>query len=191
MKRVFLLVFAAIAFSQALCASPISLVLTPASIPVTAGQTVNVVASISGLGNPPSVGSFDLSVAFDPALVSPAGVAFGSFLGDVSLGEAITDFTSSPGVFEFAEVSLLTSSQLDALQGAQSGSFGLAAVSFTGLTSGTVSFGFSTGVVDDSFGNKLVEIPEPSTLALTFTFVWGMGLRYPSWRSCKSRRPAA
>jgi hypothetical protein len=171
MKSVFWLVFAAIAFSESLSAGTISLGLTPASTQVAAGQTVNVVASISGLGNPPSVGSFDLSVAFNPALVSPAGVAFGPFLGDVSLGEAITASNISTAIFEFAEVSLLTPSELDALQGSQSGNFGLATLSFTGLTSGTASFSFSSGVVDDSFGNKLVVVPEPSTFALTFTLV--------------------
>ena len=46
MKPSFMLLFAALAFSQALRADIVSLMLTPLSEPVVVGQSVDVVASI-------------------------------------------------------------------------------------------------------------------------------------------------
>ena len=60
----------------------ILLSLVPSSATVTTGNTVNVNVSISGLSNPPSVGAFDLDVGFNPAILSPTTVTFGSFLGE-------------------------------------------------------------------------------------------------------------
>jgi hypothetical protein len=64
------------------------------------------------------------------------------------------------GSVEFAEVSLLSSSALNARQPS---SFALATLSFEGVGSGIASLSLETGVVDDAFGNKLVFVPEPRT----------------------------
>ena len=64
----------------------------------------------------------------------------------------------SPGMVEFAEISLLSPTELDALQ---TSAFSLGTLSFTALGSGTASFSFSAGVVDDGFGKKLAAISEP------------------------------
>jgi hypothetical protein len=95
-------------------------------------------------------------------------------LGDPGAAEALTAFTLPSGVVEFAEVSLLASSDLDTLQGAQAGSFTLATLSFTALNSGTAFFSLSAGVVDDAFGNKLTTIPEPGTMVLLATGLLGI-----------------
>jgi len=149
--------------------------LAPPSATVTTGDTVNVEVSIGGLGNPPSVGAFDLSVGFDPAILSPTAVTFGPFLGDESLFEALTAFDFSvPGVVEFAEVSLLTPAELDALQ---SSGFSLATLSFVATGNGTTSFDFiGDRRIDDAFGNKLI-VPEPATVflvAVALVALWGM-----------------
>jgi hypothetical protein len=170
MKKLLFLILISIAFSRIPAAGAVSLILSPASQTVIGGQPASVDVGISGIGHPPSVGAFDLSVSFDPALLLPTDVSFGALLGDpgASPPEALTDFMFTPGVVEFAEVSLLSPAELDALQ---TSAFSLGTVSFTALGSGTVSVSFSAGVVDDAFGNKLALIPEPSTLLLLVTGV--------------------
>jgi hypothetical protein len=168
MKKSLLLVLVFIAFSRIPAAEAISLILSPASQTVIGGQTASVDVGISGIGHPPSVGAFDLSVSFDPALVLPTDVSFGALLGNpgASPPEALTDFMFSPGVVEFAEVSLLSPTELDVLQ---TPAFSLATLSFTALGSGTAFFSFSAGVVDDAFGNKLAVVSEPSPCLLLAT----------------------
>src|SRR6266702_2570133 len=118
----------------------IFLSLVPSSATVTTGNTVNVNVIISGLGNPPSVGAFDLNVGFNPAIFAPTAVTFGAFLGNPDLFEALTAFDfSTPGRVEFAEVSLLSPSELDALQRS---SFLLAILSFTAISNGASPFIF-------------------------------------------------
>jgi hypothetical protein len=149
----------------------IFLSLVPSSATVTTGNTVNVNVIISSLGNPPSVGAFDLNVGFNAAILAPSAVTFGAFLGNPDLFEALTAFDfSTPGRVEFAEVSLLSPSELDALQ--RSG-FLLAILSFTAISNGTSPFIFvGDQRVDDAFGNKLrITIPEPATV-----FLLGLGL---------------
>lgn len=151
-------------------ADPITLSAIPSSTSVTAGGVVSVPVFISGLGRPPAVGAFDLSLAFNSLLLSPTMVVFGPFLGDPSLFEALTGFDfSTPGIAEFAEVSLLTPAELNALQPP---SFLLATLSFVGLGTGSIGFNFASVRVDDAFGNKLaISIPEPATILLA-----GIGL---------------
>jgi hypothetical protein len=164
-------------------ARAISLDFVPASQTVGTGPlSVDVAVSGLGAGIPPSVGAFDLDVSFDPLVLAPISVTFGSFLGDVTLGEALTSFTLSPGVVDLAEVSLLLPVELDALQPA---SFTLATLAFNTLSTGTSPLTFSQALVDDAFavrvaadpsnGNVTVEatgpVPRPSGLLL---LGWGL-----------------
>jgi hypothetical protein len=160
-------------------AQAVSLTVEPSSFPIVPGEMVDVDAIISGLGQPPSVGAFDLFMGFNPALVTATGVSFGPYLGDPLLGQALTATTFSPMEVEFAEVSLLAPADLDALQ---SPSFALATLSFTGVGSGLAAFAFSSGVVDDAFGAKLVVVatPEPDTWLLLATSLAGL-LGYGFW----------
>ena len=151
-------------------AGPITLSAIPSSTSVSPGGVVSVSVFISGLERPPAVGAFDLSLAFNSLLLSPTTVVFGPFLGDPSFFEALTAFDfSTPGIAEFAEVSLLTPGELNALQPP---GFPLATLSFNGLGTGSIGFSFANVRVDDAFGNKLaIVIPEPATIALA-----GIGL---------------
>jgi hypothetical protein len=147
----------------------------PATPTVGVGQSVAVDIVISGLtaGQPPSVGAFDLDVSFAPNILVPTGVSFGPFLGDPALLEALTSVSVSPGLVDFAEVSLLLPAELDALQPA---SFALATLSFDTLAGGTSPLTFSQIVLADAFGGTLtasvgggsinVVVPEPGTLLL-------------------------
>src|SRR5689334_3839449 len=86
-------------------ADPLSLSLVPSSQSVMVGQSVTENVLISGFtAHPPSVGAFDLSVSFNPAILSVTAVNFGSFLGNPALFEALTSSSVLPGVVEFAEV---------------------------------------------------------------------------------------
>gem|GEM_PF-885356 len=151
----------------------VSLDFVPSSQEVQVGQPVSVDIFISGLGEgiPPSVGAFDLDVSFDPAILSPTGVAFGPFLG-IPFVDALVDANFPPGVIDLAEVSLLPSADLDLLQPA---AFPLATLFFDTLALGTSPLIFSQVIVDDAFGGKLDVItgsgsvgvvPEPGTLLL-------------------------
>jgi hypothetical protein len=152
----------------------ISLNFVPTSQTVGVGQPVTVDILISGLGagSPPSVGTFDLDISFDPAILTPTGVTFGSFLGNPGdPAETITDFNFLPGIVDLAELSFLSPAELDGLQPA---SFSLATLSFDTLAKGTSPLTFSQIIVDDAFGGKLtvdpvggrITVPEPSTLLL-------------------------
>jgi hypothetical protein len=91
-------------------------------------------------GGPPSLGAFDLDVSFDPSVLLPLDVAFGPFLGDPSLLEALTDFNFFPGLVDLAEVSLLLPEELDALQRA---SFPLATLVFDRIGVGEERLAFT------------------------------------------------
>lgn len=171
-----------VGFIEVLSTTPalaISLGFAPSSQTVQVGLPITVDVLISDLGafTEPSVGTFDLDVSFDPAILLPTDVTFGRFLGDPGLFEALTDFTFSPGVVDFAEVSLLSPSQLDSLQ---LENFSLATLSFDTLAVGMSSLTFSQVIVDDAFGMKLDidpgsgkvnVVPEPTTM-----FLLGSGL---------------
>jgi hypothetical protein len=137
---------------------------------VTAGQTVNENVVISGLGLPPEVGAFDMFIGFDSFLLTPTNVGFGPFLGDPTLFEALTAFSLNASSVEAAEVSLLPTPDLDALQ---SNSFTLATISFDAPTSGTAEFSYLGGPIDDGngvliFGTKQV-VPEPQSIVFLAT----------------------
>ncbi|MDQ2696515.1 MAG: cohesin domain-containing protein [Pseudomonadota bacterium] len=144
----------------------ITLNLLPSAATVTAGDMIDVDVLVSGLGAgaPPSVGAFDLDVAFDPVIFTPVDVVFGPFLGDPLLLEALTDFSFAvAGIVDFAEVSLLSAAALDALQPA---SFVLATLSFAAQADGSGAFRLvGDRRVDDPFGNKLA-VPVPVAAAL-------------------------
>jgi hypothetical protein len=143
-----------------------TLQVSPLLVGVTNGDSVNVNLIVSGIGSPAAmeVGSFDIFVGFNPALVTPTGVTFGLFLGDPTLFEALTTSAFTASVAEAVEVSLLSNADLDALQ--TSSSFTLATLSFTAIGSGTAAFTYLGGPVDDGNGVLIagtkLEIPEPS-----------------------------
>lgn len=165
-----------------------AIVFDPASKDVTVGDSFSIDVVISGLGAgiAPSVGGFDLSVGYDPGIVTPTGVVFGPFLGDPLLFEALTGFGGAPGSLDFFEISLLPFFDLDALQ---PDSFTLATLLFDATGIGVTDLTFAAGLggiaLADAFGLELAPdfgpaapitsapkpgedpvIPEPGTLVL-------------------------
>ena len=161
------IVILAVALAGAVPAHAISIDLVPSQATFNAGDivTVDVVISGSTANGPPSVGTFDLDVAYDSGLLGALGVAFGLLLGDPGLFEALTDFNLLAGTVDLAELSLLTPAELDALQ---PDTFALATLTFIALAPGEASFEFTQVIVDDAFGNLLIgnKVPEPATPAL-------------------------
>jgi hypothetical protein len=180
---------AIIALLNAAPAHAIVLDLVPPSPTVTIGNTVDVDVVISGLANPPSVGAFDLNVGYNPAIVSPTMVTFGPFLGNPLLFEALTAFDlATLGIVNFAEVSLLSPSDLDSLQRS---SFSLATLSFLAIGTAASPFVFVGDLrVDDAFGNKLL-VPEPPS-GLLLILALGALLATSRFRvRCRNRSEAA
>jgi hypothetical protein len=94
------------------------------------GDSFSLDLVISDLGNftPDSLGAFDISVGFDASALSFTSYSLGSFLGDVSLFEAIDGSGGDVGgAVNVREVSLLTALDLDALQ---TSAFTLATLNF-------------------------------------------------------------
>jgi hypothetical protein len=138
------------------------------------GDVVTLELNILGLGSPGSmeVGSFDSFIGFDPSLLSPTGAQFTLLLGDPSLGQALTAYSTGPNWAEATDVSLLSVAELDALQPSN---FTLATYSFVALQSGSVDFVYLGGPVDNGYGELIAGskgfTPEPTSILLMLSGV--------------------
>lgn len=174
-----------------LAAGGVILKLSPTSQTALPGDNISLDLIISGLnaGGAPSLGDFDLNIAFDITKLSFTSYSLGSFLGVISSFEA-DDFSSgvSGGLINLAEVSYLSPTNLDSLQGS---SFTLATLLFHvdvlgNGASTNVSFS-QINALGDGFGNSLDidaansatvsnNVPEPSSALLIL-----LGLSGLSW----------
>lgn len=153
-------------------AGAISLSFHVPSIDTQIGQSFALDLVVSGLGDggPPSLAAYDLDVSFDPARLVFDGLVFGSLLGGPL--DALQDLVVASGLLDFAELSLLPSEDLDALQPA---SFALATLHFTATAAGPSEVAISDALLGDALGLPLmvdslepatVTVPEPGTFAL-------------------------
>lgn len=159
------LIFALALVTMPRTADAITLLLQPPTTSVSENGVFNVDLIVGGTeaGIAPSIGAFDLNIAYDATVLSATAVTFGSFLGDPD-HEALSAFDlSTPGNVNVAQTSLLPADELDALQ---PNNFKLATISFIGLADAAqTSFQLVGDLrVDDAFGNKL-PVPEPGTWA--------------------------
>ena len=186
----------------------ISLELVPSMDSVFVNDIFSIDLVVSGLGNEaaPSVGSFDLNVAFDPLIFAYVDHSLGPYLGDISLGEAI-DWSPTepifPGIINLNELSLLDAypdsgpsyipPYLDEMQPA---SFNLASLTFRALDPADGSLmqiqideTLGQGVFDslgyifddiDASGESLIDVvkpvPEPATILLVMSGLTGLGI---------------
>lgn len=173
-------------------AAGVTIAVVPQAAEVIVGSSLEVDLTISGLGGPgaPSLGVFDLDLAFDPALFSFASVTFGDpLLGDqldlAGFG-SVTDAALGSGSLDLFELSLDPPALLDAVQ---AGEFTLVTVTLEtlGVAEGLLSISVQT--LGDAWGDPIgvtairdatvsvSAIPEP-TAALAFAAGLGvLGLR--------------
>ncbi len=159
----------------------------PTTSNVQLGDIFSVDIRISGLGDgeAPSLGTFDLDVSFDAAVINvtslPAGVVFGDQLDQSGLG-SITGASFIAGGINLFEISFDSVEDLNNLQAAD---FTIATLQFEALSEGTGALEFSNSVLGDELGDVIlptelgtgivnigvVKVPEPTILALM-----GLGL---------------
>ncbi|HPE70564.1 MAG TPA: PEP-CTERM sorting domain-containing protein [Candidatus Competibacter sp.] len=202
MKTINTAVLLAGALTFSATAHAITLGITPSATMLTVGDSLSAEVVVSGLGDfaPPSLSVFDLNITFTPTTFGFTGVSFGSFLGDLGLGEAFSiEDTSIPGIVNLVEVSWLEADGTTCffcippyLDDIQPASFVLATLMFDVLSPGpsdlTLSLNNNTPL-GDGFGDPLPEvtiaagplitvqsgsqIPEPATISL---LAFGMAL---------------
>ncbi len=130
---------------------------------------VNVNVSGLGVHADPTIGAFDVTLFYDPAVLSPGTPVFSTLLNPITpcpFCQVVT--TPQPGAIELAEVSLATDAQL---QAAQSAAFTLVQVPFTALVSlpTTTTVSLQKNYLADGNGNLIPPpVPEPATWALSF-----------------------
>jgi hypothetical protein len=144
-----------------LCASTFGSVIlsvTPISQNVGSSGTASVDIDIAGLGNgvPPSLGAFDINIAFDSTVLGFNGAAYGDHtLGDqlnLTGAGSITTTTPGTGTVELFELSLDPATVLDSKQAS---SFRLATLSFAALNPGISDLTINVNALADSQGNSL------------------------------------
>jgi hypothetical protein len=159
------------------CRGSIILSVDPSSQSVPLGAQVNFNVNISSLGNGTALGTYDINLGFDPALLSYSSIAFGSQVDISGLGD-IQIVTPGAGTVEVFELSLDPPSELDSLQAS---SFTLATLTFDTLAVGTNSpVTLSINALGDAYGNSIAAtaedgsvsiggtslVPEPSTASM-------------------------
>jgi hypothetical protein len=151
---------------------------------VDVGTPVSVDIAISDLGDgsPPSLGSFDLDVIYDPVMLSFTGASFGDQLDLFGLGSIGSVDNSVSGSVNLFELSLDLSDDLNSLQLPD---FTLASLTFDTTAPGVSVIDVVVNVIGDAYGDLLCAdvigaeinavpvstVPEPSTLLL-----FGIGL---------------
>jgi len=160
----------------------VSLCLDPPAQDVKLGHLASVTVEISGLENmsAPSLGAYDLNLAFDSAILSFNSIVFGDQSGLLGLGSSISGFnTSTPGLVNVFEVSLESIGDLNTMQEA---SFDLFTLTFDTLALGLSSLDLSINNLADADGGTLVGtgccgsinvIPAPAAMLLG---VMGLGM---------------
>lgn len=169
-------------------ADAVSLTVEGPAAPVLPGESFEARVSVTGLGAgaAPSIGTFDLTLSFDPAVAEATGVAFGDAAGGSQLalgGPSQTGATIASGAVDAFEVSLDPASALDAGQPA---GFVLLRATLRALGPGASALQITRLVLGDALGDPLPAtlgagsvsvVPEPTTALLLAAGLGALGLR--------------
>jgi len=154
--------------------------LDPVAQTVTLGApvTVNLVAGDLGAGTGPSIGAWDVDIAFDPTVLAFTGATFGAGLDVLGFG-TINGVFDVPGLVDLFEVSFDLPEDLDMFQPSV---FTLATLTFATQVDGFSALALTIDELGDALGNRLmfdsvfgatvtverpaVQVPEPQSLGL-------------------------
>lgn len=156
-----------------------SLSVVPSSTTVGTGDTFTVDLRVSGLDGPTAIGTYDIDLMFDPAVIKVFGVSFGSGLDVLDLGSLFALSSSGFGSLNLYELSFDLPDDLALLQ---PDSFTLATLTFKALGEGLSGLDVSVNAIGDAFGDpvafelapsSVTVVPEPVTYAMLLA---GLGL---------------
>jgi len=171
-------------------ARAVTLTVVPDTASVPVGGGVSVAIGIEGLGDgaAPSLGVFDLALAFDPALLAFTGASYGDpLLGDqLDLGAgSFTDTTPTAGSIGLFEVSFELPATLVA---AQLADFTLVTADFVAVAAGASPLDLTVLALGDQDAAPLVldtiapgsvtVVPEPTTAWLLAVGFLGLALTH-------------
>jgi hypothetical protein len=157
----------------------IALRIVPQNQAVSLGQQASVLLFISGLGpanntlGPPSLGTFDIDVQFDPTVLQYSSFTFGNQLDLAGLGR-IEIVPPNLGIVNVFELSLDSSADLDTFQ---LSAFALGTLTFDTIALGTSPVNLSVNALSDANGDSLaanitngrIAVPEPISVVLLAT----------------------
>jgi hypothetical protein len=149
-------------------------VLPGSQVSVAPATTTTIVLNISGLGSPgstPHLGTFDITLSFNPLLLTFTGATYGTGLDVFGLGD-LQSTTPAIGTVNLLEISLDSPTDLNTFQ---SNSFMLVSLQFLGITTGQSDINLTVNALGDANGAALaadiiygtgIAIPEPSSRSL-------------------------
>jgi len=137
-------------FALALCSAcgAASVQVTPSLQTVASGSVASIDLQLSGLVAGTAVGTFDVFVDFEPAVLHYLGTSFGSGLDVLGLGDIQQAVAVAPGRVQVFEVSLDSQADLLAMQPS---SFRLATLSFSTMVA---HGGSAISLVGNAFGDQ-------------------------------------